>query len=371
MRRWLAALSLACPAAAWAAPGCPQFEGSFALAGQPHVLDEVLLTLGAGRSDFAVGGLITIAAWSGKPLRMSFTPAQPDSRSAPANWVLNNPAGFRCEKGWLVMDRSAEKSRDGFDGRVAVRIAPAKDGGGVQVDIDIKRRESIRIFSYDSAKVDLPLPWSSTSTERLTWPGGDIVVWQGKPPPGFTSEPMPAPPIARVPRTAPESGEPDALAQARQLLRRTGLTLGEVTADGTATRAQVLATPATLAKLEDTLRAAGVTYQVPVSPVQTASAYFVEVVLPRTPGADSQPSRLWLEQEMTRFLPGAASVNRVEWQDGVWTAQLGLLNGLAVEDALQRLRSTSKAVADVRVQPGTERALSSSLRVVEVRLSLR
>jgi hypothetical protein len=114
-----------------------------------------------------------------------------------------------------------------------------------------------------------------------------------------------------------------------------------------------------------------VAYQVPVSPVQTASAYFVEVVLPRNPGAVSQPSRLWLEQELTRFLPGAASVNRVEWQDGAWTAQLGLLNGLGAEDALQRLRSTSKAIAEVRVQPGSERALSPSLRVVEVRLGLR
>ena len=136
-------------------------------------------------------------------------------------------------------------------------------------------------------------------------------------------------------------------------------------------RAQVLATPDQLARLEDALRASGVAYAVPVSPVQTASAYFVEVVLPRAPGAASRPSRLWVEREVTRFLPSGASVNKSDWQDGAWIAQLGLLNGQGAEDALQRLRAGSQAFSDVRLLPGTERALSGSMRVVDVRLRPR
>ena len=74
---------------------------------------------------------------------------------------------------------------------------------------------------------------------------------------------------------------------------------------------------------------------------------------------------------MTRFLPGGASVNKSDWQDGAWIAQLGLINGQGAEDALRRLRSGSQAFSDVRVLPGTERALSGSMRVVDVRLSPR
>lgn len=365
-----AALALASPLAALAAPACPQFEGSFSIQGAPAVAGDALRALGADRRD-AVGGNLTISARSGAPLRLSFDPPPADRPRQAVDWALNSPADFRCEKGWLVMARAVEASRGAFEGRSTVRIAPDMDGGGLQVEVSFKGRESARIYSYDSAKVDVPLPWSRKSvTERQVWSGASLVAWRGKlPESALESAPMPAP--APAPSPVAAVAESAGVKQARQLLGRTGLMLNDVAADETAQRAKVRATPAELARLEDALRAVGVAYEVPVSPVQTGSAYFVEVVLPQRTGAASRPSRLWVEQELTRFLPPYASVNRVESQDDTWTVQLGLINGLKAEDALQRVRTSSKAFSEVRVLPGTERALGPALRVVDVQLRAR
>jgi len=359
------ALALAWPLASLAAPSCPEFEGDFSIQGDPIAAGDALRALGAGRTD-AVGGMLSISARSGAPLRLNFTPAQTDRPRQAVDWALRSPADFRCEKGWLVMYRDIETNRGNFEGHANVRIAPGRNGGGLQVEVSFKGRESARIYSYDSAKVDVPLPWSRKSaTEQLFWPGGSLVAWRGKlPGSALETAPMPVPAPAPAMPTADSAG----VKQARQLLGRTGLMLNDVTADETAVRAKVRATPTQLARLEDALRADSVAYEVPISPVDTGSAYFVEIMLPQRPGAASRPSRLWVEQELQRFLPPYASVNRAEWQDGAWTAQLGLINGLKAEEALQRLRSSSKAFKEVRVLPGTERALSGSLRVVDVQL---
>ncbi|MGM9481465.1 hypothetical protein ACS5PN_09770 [Roseateles sp. NT4] len=374
-----AALVLASPLAALAAP-CPQFEGSFTLQGEAAAVGDALRALGTDRTD-TVGGNLTLSARSGSPLRLSFDPPATDRPRQAIEWALNSPADFRCEKGWLVMARAVEASRGVFEGRSTVRIAPGADGIGLQVEVSFKGRESARIYSYDSAKIDVPLPWSRKSvTERLLWNGASIVAWRGKlPASALESAPTPTPARAPAPSHAPPTSRAPAAAaaesagvkQARQLLGRTGLLLADVTADEAALRAKVQATPAELARLEDTLRAAGVAYEVPVSPIQTGYAYFVEVVLPQGTGATSQPSRLWVEQELQRFLPSYASVNRAEWRDGAWIAQLGLINGLKPEDALQRLRGSSKAFSEVRVLPGTERVLGPAMRFVDVQLRPR
>lgn len=345
---------LACPLAALAAPsGCPDVRGTFTVNGDPAVVSDALRALGTGGGD-AAGVSLTLSGSAQATLRLSVMPARPDRFSRPTEWTLSNPADFRCEGGWLVLSRPVTASRrvkDGlFSGRSIVRLAPAA-GGDLQVEVRFKGGETTRIYSYDSATIDLPLPWSRTAaTDRLAWPEGRVPVFR--------------PELEAV-------VEPARVAQARQLLGSTGLRVGDVVADETAVRAKVSATPRELVRLEDKLRAAGVAYEVPESPVQTASAYAVNLVLPLRHGAPSQPSRLWVEQELTYWRHPSADVNKVDCHDGACIAQLGLRGGLSPEDAVQRVRAMSTAFSNVRVLPDTERALSPSLRVVDVQLRPR
>ncbi|WP_056192122.1 hypothetical protein [Pelomonas sp. Root1237] len=349
-----AMLAMACPLAAFAAPpSCPEVTGSFTVNGDPAVVSDALRALGTGGGD-AAGASLTLSGSPRATLRLSVMPARPDRFSRPTEWTLNNPADFRCEGGWLVLSRpvtASRRVRDGlFSGRSIVRLAPAA-GGDLQIEVRFKGGETTRIYSYDSATIDLPLPWSrAAATDRLAWPEGLVAV--------FRPEPAPV-------------AEPARVAEARRLLGSTGLRVGNIVADETAVRAKVSATPRDLVRLEDKLRAAGVAYEVPASPVQTASAYVVDLVLPQRPGATSQPSRQWVEQELTSWRHPSADVNKVDCRDGACIAQLGLRSGLSAEDAVQRVRSMSQAFSDVRVLPGTERALSPSLRVVDVQLRPR
>lgn len=342
--------------AAHAGPGrCPDIEGTFILAGDPAAANNALRALGGGSST-VVGGSLTISGSSKSAQRLSFRYPQPDEFSRPLEWTLNNPADFKCEDGWLVPNRPVDASRllknGSFDGRATARFAPT--AGGLNVEVRFKGSESARIYSYDSAKIDVPVPWSrAAATDRLTWPEGVEVVFRRAP---------------VVPARAAESAP---AAEARRLLGSTGLTVGDVVADEAAVRAKVSATPQELTRLEDRLRAAGVVYQVPESPVQTASAYFVNLVLPQRPGATSLPSRRWVEQELTYWRHPAADVNKVDCRNGACIAQVGLRSGLSAEDAVARVRSMSKAFSEVRVLPDTESTLSPSLRVVDVQLRFR
>jgi hypothetical protein len=348
-------LALSCPLAALARPAaCPDVLGSFIVQGGPALADDALHALGFGGGANAIGASITLSGAPQTTLRVSFMPAQPDPFSRPTEKTLNNPADFHCEGGWLVFKRPVSAYRNikgsAFAGRSIVR-ATRVGGADLSFELRFKGREETRIYSYDSATVDLPLPWSrAATTDHLAWHEGAVAVFR-------------PPPAAVV--------EPDRVAQARRLLGSTGLLVGDVVADEAAVRAKVSATPQALLRLEDKLRAAGVIYQVPESPVQTGSAYFVSLVLPQRPGAASQPSRQWVEQELTYWRHPASDVNKVDCRDGVCIAQIGLRSGLGAEDAAARVRAMSKAFSEVRVLPDTERALSPSLRVVDLHLRPR
>ena len=352
----IAALALAGPTAAQAGPGrCPDIEGTFILAGDSAAANNALRALGGGAGS-VVGGSLTIGGSSKGTLRLSFRYPQPHAFSRPLEWTLNNPADFKCEDGWLVTNRPVNASRllknGTFDGRATARFAPT--AGGLNVEVRFKGSESARIYSYDSAKIDVPVPWSrAAATDQLMWPEGAEVAFR------------------RAPEASSRGAESGAVAQARRLLGSTGLTVGDVVVTETAVRAKVVASPEQLARLEDKLRAAGVVYQVPESPVFSSSPYFVDIVMPQQPGATSLPSLRWVEQELKYWLHPSASVHKVDCRDGACTAQLGLLSGLSAEDAVPRLRTMSKAFSEVRVLADTETTRSPSLRVVDVQLRLR
>lgn len=351
-----AALALACPLVAVAVPArCPDIEGTFILAEDSAASNNALRTLGGG-SGAVPGGSLTIKGSAKGTLLLSLRYPRPDEFSRPVEWSLNNPSDFKCDDGWLVPNRPVDASRllknGAFEGRATARFAPA--AGGLSVEVRFKGSESARIFSYDSAKIDVPVPWSrAAATDHLTWPEGAEVVFR------------------RAPVASARAAEPVPVADARRLLSSTGLLVSDVVAEETQVRAKVSTTPQQLARLEDKLRAAGVAYQVPESSVQTGSAYFVNLVLPQRPGATSLPSRLWVEQELTRWRHPSSDVNKVVCRDGVCIAQLGLRSGLSVEDATARLRSLSTAFSEVRVLPDTENTLSASLRTVDVQLRPR
>lgn len=350
------ALALACPLLAIAGPSrCPDIKGTFILAGDTAASNDALRTLGGGRGTVE-GGSLTIKGSAKGTLQLSFRYPRPDELSRPVEWSINNPSDFKCDDGWLVPNRPVGASRllknGAFDGRTTARFAPT--AGGLSVEVRFKGSESARIFSYDSATIDVPVPWSrAAETDHLTWPEGAEVVFQ------------------RDPMVTARAAESLPVADARRLLSSTGLLVGDVVAEEAAVRAKVSTTPQQLTRLEDKLRAAGVVYQVPESPVQTGSAYFVDLVLPQRPGTASQPSRLWVEQEVMRWRHPSSDVNKVVCRDGICIAQLGLRSGLSAEEAAARLRSMSKAFSEVRVQPDTENALSASLRIVDVQLRPR
>ncbi len=276
--------------------------------------------------------------------------------------VLQNGADYTCKQGRIVFTREVEASRrtdqGWLEGRSTVRISRS-GRGGLAIEVVFKGRQRSTLYSYDSARVSVPVPGTGqTLSEAIRWPDSAE--------PDTTVQPVaPAP-------------EPKALVSARRLLDSKVLgnvILGGLRVNGDA----VVATLKVLrsedaVNLEDRLRAAAIPYQVKVSPLWTNNAYHMEILVwPEGggPGNAWRPSVHRVEQELLKMANPMVDVAKVETSGDTYIATLKLLGQETPENVIARLQANSSFFSEIALINESVSLAAPKVRVAQLRLRLR
>lgn len=367
-RLGLIALALALQAGSEAAEpsarareACPDVTGTYRVADFGAAMGDAIKALGIPSAGFT-GSQVRLSGPAEERLGLWVRSGSSGALPAQPTRILQNGPDYTCKEGRIVITREAEASRRTdqawLEGRSTVRIARS-GRGGLAIDVVFKGRQRSTLYSYDSARVSVPLPGTGqTLAEAIRWP--DISE------PDTTAQPVAPPP------------EPKALVSARRMLDSKivgNVILGGLRVNGDAVAVTLKALRSEDAvKLEDRLRAAAIPYQVKVSPVWTNNAYYLEILVwPEGggPGNAWRPSAHRVEQELSRLANPMVDVAKVETAGDGYVATLHLMGQETPENVIARLKATTSLFSEITLINESVRIDAPKVRIAQLRLRVR
>lgn len=259
--------------AAHAANSCPQVSGAYGIAGETRSVEGVLRVLGVGLPDYA-GGSLFIAPDEHGRLVVQVRPIAGDPLRTYATRTLQTPLDYSCKGGWMVMQSQTKSNLNiglaSYEGLFTLRFKPlvSSEDDSLQLELTFKGHKTVTLFSYDSARIEIGIPWSRYSnTTKLEWLQTASRV----------------PPLAQ-PAAAQALVESPAVQRLRQALTPAlmqDIRLNELApvAKGVIARIAVRRTQ-DLVALEERLQTAGLVFVVVGKPVWTSQGYLVELLFP-------------------------------------------------------------------------------------------
>lgn len=346
-------LALALPAiSGGAAATCPDLSGRYHLVGKTHEVDVVLAALASPREAYRRSAIALQGPQRGElvvTLRGGLTADWPQRASA----RLQEGRDFRCEDGSLQLLHAAQSERwpgeddSWYRGTASIRLNRHHDGG-LQLQLGFEGHQTIDLYSYDSARVGVPKPFSARRfDQRLYWPAWTDHDDQIRRPP------------------APEPAAVQALR--RQLDGRVlgNLQMGtpEAVAGGMLVRFTAPRSDDVVA-FEDRLYAAGVRYESRMPPTWTNNRYEMSYLIRDSDhrGA-SWPSPLRVEHELRRLGRPLAELVTLDSGTEGYVATLRLVGAGRAEVLLARLRQHAALFAEVDLLDDDDAAATGELRL--------
>lgn len=334
---------------------CPDIAGTYAMSGSGDVVNDARRTLGIhpGAPD---NSAVRLEGNAQDGFTVSVVRRGKESPYLPVE--LKNGVHYLCRDGRLVFTAALRSRRPAdkgmYEGTSKVRIG---GGGnrGLDIDITFTGSQSSTIYSYDSARVAVPIPFSGTTLrDKLNWGGssaGDFI----EPPP-----------------------EPKEVQDVRALLDSKVLgavTLSAVRANGDSVLARLSAhNKEEVARLEDQLRAASIPYEMK-GPRWVGSGYYELELLVRPKGSGAPvakgPSLLRVEQELTRIHWPNVDVRKVVAAGDGYVATLGVQGSDSVEAVILMFKRNTTLFADILPLSQTPPEAGSRTRVVQIELRVR
>ena len=359
-----AALAVTAAAPAWSADdaSCPDVTGQYAMtrAGSDHAQRIVPQVIHADASAYPR----VLVVMDGSTAVSSLTFRVKDSSKSPYRYVVvSRGLDYECKGGWISFGKKIDagwmNGGEGYEGEATVHIAPAA-GKGLTVRIAFTGSQRTVVYSYDSARLSLPKPFTRKSFEEtLHWPDAASVA---QPAPTQAVEPE-APDVAAVRKMLSDRVLwPARLVSAR--LRSNGVLV-----------ALKVPTSNDVAKLEQRLRDAGIAYRVTMPPTWSDRSHHMEMLVdpkPAARGADAtgnaasapsgrphaarvapapvqqRPTQQQVRDELQRALSSPlVNLQAVVASGDSYIATLTLLPGMSPEQAIERLKARSTLIAQV------------------------
>lgn len=340
---------------------CPDVTGTYRVEGSGSAQGDAIKALRILSAGF-IGSQVRVSGPAEDRLGLWVRSGSTGPLPSQPTLVLQNGTDYVCKDGRIVIASGVEASRrtdqTWLEGQSTVRLARS-GRGGLAIEVLFKGRQRSTLYSYDSARVSIPLPGTGqTLSEALRWPDASE--------PETTAQPAPPPP------------EPKAVVSARRLLDSKVLgpvILGGLRPSGDAVAAtlKVLRSEDAV-RLEDRLRAAGIAYQVKVSPVWSNNAYHMEILVwPEGggPGNAWRPSVHRVEQELRKMANPMVDVAKVETSGDAYLATLKLLGQETPENVIARLRANSSLFSEIALVNESVSLAAPKVRETQLRLRVR
>lgn len=228
--------------------------GLYRVTGEDPALREALQALGYGTQGVA-GSQLTITSGTGGALDVAL-------RGNDAGHPLEFSTQYSCTDGWMVFKAPLPARRGGYAGMSTVRLKRGADA--LEVEVTFTGRRWLTLFSYESAYVGVPLPFTGTTiTRALQWPVDQV--------PERLADPA---------RPPPERTE---LVAARKLLDESllpGVALTGMEPRGDGVLVHLRAPQADdVRQFEQRLRAASIDYEIARAPVWSDRWYSFDIVV--------------------------------------------------------------------------------------------
>lgn len=350
----LGALFLATIAAAHAEV-CPDIAGTYGLSGSGDLVNDARRTLGIhpGAPD---NSAVRLEGDAQESLTVTVVRRGKESPYLPVE--LKNGVHYLCKDGRLEFTAALNSRRPSekgtYLGSSKVRIGGKRDIG-LDIQITFTGSQSSTLYSYDSARVAVPIPFSGTTLrEQLHWGASSL---------GDLVEPPPEP---------KEVQDVRALLDSKML---GAVTLFAVRANGDSVLARLSAhNKEEVARLEDQLRAASIPYEMK-GPRWVGSGYYELELLVRPKGSGAPvakgPGLLRVEQELTRIHWPNVYVKKVAAAGDGYVATLDVQGSDSVEAVILMFKRNTTLFADIRPLKETPPEAGSRTRVVQIELRVR
>jgi hypothetical protein len=355
----LAGVAETAPVAHAADESCPDLSGQYRVVGSDRPLQDVIRALHVAQIEKKGRSVVFEGVSDGELLvwmnagNWGTWPRQPS--------VLRQGQDFECvgQELRFVVAKSSRKT-DGetwYEGNSEVSLQLMK-GGELAVDVDFKGGQRVTLYSYDSANVSVPKPFSDRRFRDSTrWP----TVLDPEPDPGTITETKAEEP--RVERT---------LRQRLADIRTGNIRVGELVPKSDGVLVRITAQNSEdLFRFEDALMDAEIRYRTHSQPVWTSFGYRVELMI-RPDGVDSdkanQPSMLRIEKELRRFGPPLAEPQTIKVDGDGYIATLRLTGDRDVDYVVVRLTIYSRLFALVERVDEPESSELPGERIARVRL---
>ncbi len=355
LRRCAVALLLGAAAAAHALPACPTLTGRYRVAGSAPELTEALQALGVpGGAEI---DLVLESLGKGAVLNLGTAPARVPDAPVSGLHMLTRGAEFDCRDGAIVLRQkvqAARKTASGYlEGETTLLLSPGTQGV-LLLDLEFRGSERSTIYSYDSARVSLPRPFTGRSLQvRMTW----LPAARAPAPPSTPQPPNPA-------QRAAERQQDELRARLDSLLGRS--MLGFMKSEEFGTRVQLRATrSADLLDTEDRLLASDLVYDVVREPGWYEGAHHSEIFVHlRQSGLPNRPSAFRIRAELDRLMAGTGHVVKAAREGQAYVLQVDLRRGAVAAEVIDGVVRRSALVARI-VSEGPVRDYSAPDRMLE------
>jgi hypothetical protein len=341
---------------------CPDLSGQYAVVGSDQLLQDVIKALHVAQVKKKGRSVVFEGVSDGELLvwmnagNWGTWPGQPS--------VLRQGQDFECVGQQLrfVVAKSGRKT-DGekwYEGQSTVSLQLLSNGE-LAVDVGFTGVQRVTLYSYDSANVSVPKPFSGrTFRDAMRWP----TVLEPEPDPGVITE-----------TKAEESKLVGAIRGRLADIHTGNIRVGELVPTSDGVLVAVTARKGDdLFRFEDALMAAGIRYKTQIQPVWTSFGYQAELMI-RPEGADpnkaNQPSILRIENELRRFGPPLAEPQSIKVDGDGYLATLRLTGNRDVDYVVVRLTIYSRLFSLVERVDEPEGSELPKDRIARVRLRVR
>lgn len=348
------------PGGAKPADRCSDVAGHYRMVGQGQPQGDAVSILGMGSLAFA-GSELRIEGNADNYLRVWVKSGASGRFPESAQFSFWRNQAYRCEDGWLVFAARSEQSwrtsAEGRHYRGNARLRLMRQGGQLQFAVEFSGREYATLYSYDSASVNLPKPFTRrTFNDNFAWPV-------------YVEEVV----LAEAARVRAEGVQGRLRQQLAGLLGGVRLISLESGAQGTQ-GAFSAARENEVVAFEDRLAAAGLAYRMVRAPLWSNQQYLFDLHFPAgetAHHAPAQPSAFRVQQELEKMRYSLVHVTKVEAQGDAYLATMNLFPDATSAQVIARVQANSQMFADMQVVSDRPHPEAANLRVVEMRLRLR
>lgn len=337
---------------------CSEIAGHYRVKGSGNAFADVLSLLGTRDAGF-LGSEVRIEGSAANYLRVWVKSGESGSFPVESRLSLWHGDSYRCVDGWLVFSGKTESWRQlddkHYKGSSQMRLR--RQGNQLAFEVNFGGREYTTLYSYDSANVSLPKPFTyKASSERLAWPiHEEVVVREEK----------------RQQARASVGGELRRLLEP-QLggLKIVDFAPGEQGAQVSLQAEQL----SQVAAFEDRLRAAGLNYEMTRQPTWGDRAYYFDLRISagaRAPAASSAISPFRVQQEVARLNHSLVDVFKAEAAGQDYVASLYVFDEVSTEHVIARIRANTQLFAEITALDEQPRPGAPRWRLLRLLLKLR